>query len=275
MPELPEVQTICQSLSRQLLGLRIESAQQISKLRKCVASTDLDLFCHGKSITQVSRRAKYILIHFNDQSGLILHLGMTGCFIINPEDGIALKHERACWHLSDGRRWRFCDARRFGSLQLCPSSLSFEKHPALAGLGIEPLGEDFTGQYLKEVCQLRKVPIKTLLMDQSRVVGVGNIYASEALFRSRISPRKLASRLSMAQYKCLAKAIQDVLTAAIAAGGSTIRDYHDVDGSEGHFSLQLQVYGRNGLPCPNCNTVIRRLVQAGRSSFYCPHCQRG
>ena len=275
MPELPEVQTICDSLQRQLSGLRIAKALKAGRLRQTVALPELDAFCRGKSISLVTRRAKYILVHFTDRSGLILHLGMTGCFIINSDDGQPLKHERVSWLLSDGRRWRFCDARGFGSLQLCPEDKDFNQHPSLARLGIEPLSEAFAGQYLKSLCRQRETPIKALIMDQAKVVGVGNIYASEALFRCGISPKRQACRLTFRQCEQLAAAIKEVLLAAIAAGGSSIRDFHHIDGSEGHFKVQLRVYGRTGQPCPECGSEIKRIVQSGRSSFFCPKCQRG
>jgi len=275
MPELPEVQTICDSLQLNLAGLNIDKALQAGKLRKNVALPELDAFCRGRTICEVTRRAKYILVHFADRSGLILHLGMTGCFIINSDDGQPLKHERVSWLLSDGSRWRFCDARGFGSLQLCQAAESFDQHPSLARLGIEPLSEAFTGQYLKKVCRQRKTAIKPLIMNQAQVVGVGNIYASEALFRCGISPTKPSSRLTLRQCNGLVAAIKEVLLAAIAAGGSSIRDFHHIDGSEGHFKVQLRVYGRTGLPCPECGAEIRRIIQGGRSSFFCPKCQRG
>jgi len=274
MPELPEVQTICDSLHRQLSGLRIDKALHAGKLRNTVTLPELDAFCRGKTIASVTRRAKYILVHFTDQSGLILHLGMTGCFIIDSDDEQPTKHERVRWLLSDGRHWRFCDVRGFGSLQLCPKGTDFDQHPSLAKLGIEPLSEAFTGQLLKKLCRLRKTAIKPLIMDQAHVVGIGNIYANEALFRCGISPKKPSCKLTLRQCDQLVAAIKEVLLAAIAAGGSSIRDFHHVDGSEGLFKVQLCVYGKAGLPCPECGTEIKRFVQGGRSSFFCPKCQR-
>jgi formamidopyrimidine-DNA glycosylase len=274
MPELPEVQTVCASLHGQLAGLRIDRALHAGKLRQSLPLPELDAFCRGKTIVSVNRRAKYILVHFSDGSGLILHLGMTGCFIINENDDLLLKHERASWLLADGRRWRFCDTRGFGSLQICQANDGFEKHPTLIKLGLEPLEEAFNGKALKKICAGRKVPIKSLIMDQSRIVGVGNIYASEALFRARISPSKVALQLSLARCQRLAEAIKEVLLAAIEAGGSSIRDFQHVDGSEGHFAVQLRVYGKTGQPCPECGSEIKRITQGGRSTFFCPKCQR-
>jgi formamidopyrimidine-DNA glycosylase len=275
MPELPEVQTVCDSLQRQLAGVRIERALHAGKLRQAPSLPELDAFCRGKSIHSVSRRAKYILVRFTDQSGLIMHLGMTGCFVIDENDEQPLKHEKASWLLSNGKRWRFCDARAFGSLQICPAEEGFEKNQTLRKLGVEPLSDAFTGEALKRICFGRKTAIKTLLMDQTRIVGIGNIYASEALFRSRISPQTPSFRLSSAQCRRLLAAIREVLLAAIAAGGSSIRDFHHVDGSEGHFAVQLRVYGKGGQPCPECGSEIKRVIQAGRSTFLCPKCQRG
>lgn len=274
MPELPEVHTVCLSLRRHLLGALIVSASQHGKLRHYVETAALDAFCRQQRISSIERRAKYILLGFEKGGGLILHLGMTGRFIVEPDDKILLPHERCSWLLADGRRWRYCDARRFGAVHLCPPELPFEQHPALAQLGLEPLSEEFTGKQLHSLCRGRKAPIKNLIMSQRFVVGIGNIYACEALFASGISPFTPAGKLSLPRCKALVAAIKAVLQEAIASGGSTIRDYQSVNGSEGEFQLRLQVYGKNSQCCPRCQSKIVRGTQAGRSSYHCPKCQK-
>ncbi|NMA42357.1 MAG: bifunctional DNA-formamidopyrimidine glycosylase/DNA-(apurinic or apyrimidinic site) lyase [Oligosphaeraceae bacterium] len=274
MPELPEVHTVCQSLRQHLHGVIIVSAMQHGKLRHYVESTELDAFCKQQRIIAIRRRAKYILVEFERGGGLILHLGMTGRFIVEPDNGHLLPHERSSWLLDDGRRWRYCDARRFGAIYTCAPELPFEQHPALMNLGIEPLSEEFTGTDLHALCRGRKTPIKNLLMSQQYVVGIGNIYACEALFASGISPLTAAGTLSLPRCKSLVTAIKTVLQEAIALGGSTIRDYQSVNGSEGEFQLRLQVYGKDKQSCPRCNSRITRCTQAGRSSYYCPKCQK-
>lgn len=274
MPELPEVTTICCSLNRQLAGQTIISAQKISKLRLDVDSATLRDFCAGKSIISVTRRAKYILVCFNDNSGLILHLGMTGSFVIDTDDGTPLPHERASFLLADGRRWRFCDIRRFGSLQICPADILSCAHPSLSRLGPEPLSDAFNAKMLHRLCQKTRTPIKIWLMDQRNVVGIGNIYANEALFRSRVHPAVPGRELSLGACRRLVDAGKTILAEAIAAGGTTISDYHDVDGSEGHFATALQVYGRAGEQCLHCGASIERMLQGGRTTFFCPKCQK-
>lgn len=273
MPELPEVTTICRSLDRQLRGQVITAAASSGRLRVDVDSVHLQHFCAGKCISAVTRRAKYLLVVFTDRSGLILHLGMTGYFVITPDDQQALPYERAHFLLADGRRWRFCDIRCFGSLQLCHEDIQSCTHPTLVNLGLEPLTKAFNGSSMHRLSRNSRTPVKTWLMDQRNVVGVGNIYANEALFRAGIHPATPARRLGLQRCRQLAAAVKTVLQEAIAAGGTTISDYRDVDGSEGHFSTALEVYGRAGEPCPHCGATIERLLQGGRAAFFCPRCQ--
>ena len=278
MPELPEVETIVRSLRPRLTGSVITAVSaSVDRLRTPVDLPRLREVCCGRTICALRRRAKFILVSLDQGLGLLLHLGMTGAFRILPAQAPRTAHERVVWSLADGRSWRFADIRRFGSVHVCALPADPDADPAeLAGLGPEPLQPGFDGAYLYRVTRHRDRPIKNLIMDQAIVVGVGNIYASEALFRARISPRRRSGSLRGVALERLAAAIREVLAEATAAGGTTIDDFRDVDGTEGHFGTLLNVYGRRGQDCLRCGSSqrIQRLVQAGRASFYCPHCQR-
>ncbi len=277
MPELPEVETIVRSLRPHLRGAVIRDvAAPSGRLRHPVDVEALRSACCGQAIVELRRRAKYILVDLSSGTALVLHLGMTGAFRVVPSAAPAAPHERVVWLLEDGRSWRFMDPRRFGSVQVCTSPGADGLPAALAGLGPEPLEAGFDGEYLYRRTRGRDRPIKNHIMDQAEVVGVGNIYASEALFRAGISPRRRCGTLSRKALERLATAIREVLSEAIAAGGTTIDDFRDIDGSEGHFAVNLQVYGRPGQDCLRCGLAggIRRLVQAGRSTYCCPRCQR-
>jgi len=274
MPELPEVETVCRGLAASLVNATITSAETRAHLRHHPEPSELQDFCQGRTIHSIRRRAKYILVTFAENDGLLLHLGMTGAFKIDGYDGPPEKHAHVIWRLADGRSWRFLDPRRFGAIFICRQDLDKSVPPPLANLGPEPLTADFTPAGLYTATRNRNTPIKNFIMAQENVVGVGNIYASEALFRARLSPQKPAGTLSRTACRNLAEAIKTVLTEAIAAGGTTISDFHALDGSEGKFTVALQVYGRNGQPCPVCGQAIQRLVIAGRSSFFCKKCQK-
>ena len=274
MPELPEVETVCRGLAASLVNATITSAETRAHLRHHPEPSELQDFCQGRTIHSIRRRAKYILVTFAENDGLLLHLGMTGAFKIDGYDGPPEKHAHVIWRLADGRSWRFLDPRRFGAIFICRQDLDKSVPPPLANLGPEPLTADFTPAGLYTATRNRNTPIKNFIMAQENVVGVGNIYASEALFRARLSPLKPASTLSRTACRNLTAAIKAVLTEAIAAGGTTISDFHALDGSEGKFTVALQVYGRNGQPCPVCGQAIQRLVIAGGSSFFCKKCQK-
>ncbi|OIO68005.1 MAG: bifunctional DNA-formamidopyrimidine glycosylase/DNA-(apurinic or apyrimidinic site) lyase [Zetaproteobacteria bacterium CG12_big_fil_rev_8_21_14_0_65_55_1124] len=270
MPELPEVETVCRGLAPHLTGRRIEAVQCFrADLR--YALPDMSRLV-GRCCERVARRGKYLQFFFDDLL-LVWHLGMTGKFHVIPAQTPLTAHEHVRFELSGNECLSYRDARRFGYAGLMATD-SWEMHPWFAKLGPEPLGDDFDGQRLMAFCRGRKGPIKPLLMNAQVVVGVGNIYACEALFRAGIHPERAAGRISAVRLFRLVDVVREVLGEAIASGGSTISDFSRVDGSPGYFSHNFAVYGREGEKCPHCAGSIRRIVQAGRSTFYCPNCQR-
>jgi formamidopyrimidine-DNA glycosylase len=272
MPELPEVETVCQSLKKHLLGKVVSQVNVYnSSLRRKVDEVALNDACRNRPIKNLWRRAKYILVDLGDNNGLILHLGMTGKFRIVTSATSLKKHEHVSFELSNGESWRFEDPRRFGMIE--PVQLT-QLPKAILALGPEPLEENFTGKYLFDISRNKTKPIKNFIMDGGNVVGVGNIYASEALHRCGISPLRATEKLKKTEAESLVNEIQKVLTEAIAAGGTTINDFATPDGSEGYFFRELTVYGRENKPCFSCENPIIRIVQAGRSSFYCNKCQK-
>jgi formamidopyrimidine-DNA glycosylase len=218
------------------------------------------------------RRAKYLLFHLDSELLLVWHLGMTGQFHVLNQGAVREVHEHVRFELDNGTCLSYRDARRFGYAGLIPER-SLATHPWFAKLGPEPLGDDFNAAYLLDRCRGRKTSIKALIMDAGVVVGVGNIYASESLFRSAIHPATEAGRISLKRVGRLVETVKEVLAEAIEAGGSTISDFVKADGKPGYFSHQFMVYGREGENCYQCGKVIRRMVQSGRSTFYCSSCQ--
>ncbi|MGB5103309.1 MAG: bifunctional DNA-formamidopyrimidine glycosylase/DNA-(apurinic or apyrimidinic site) lyase, partial [Steroidobacteraceae bacterium] len=225
----------------------------------------------GRRVLDVRRRAKYLLIEL-EHGTLIAHLGMSGSLRVLPAEAPLLAHDHYDLLLDSGRCLRFNDPRRFGCLLWTDGDP--EAHPLLAELGPEPLGRAFDLDYLAGKARGRRIAIKQFLMDQHVVVGVGNIYASEALFRAGIDPRRAAGRVSRGRLGQLIEAIRDVLGEAIRQGGTTLRDYVNAEGTPGYFRQKLYVYERAGLPCRRCRTPIRQVVQGQRSTYYCPACQR-
>jgi formamidopyrimidine-DNA glycosylase len=277
MPELPEVETVKRGLALRLEGRRIEAlALNRADLRKALP-LGLKGRIEGRRIDRLDRRAKYILIHLEDGGVLIAHLGMSGRMVLSgpgpapPPD----RHDHVVFTLDDGTVLRFNDARRFGLLDYAVEA-ELAAHPLLQGLGPEPLGNGFNGPALAASLAGRATPIKAALLDQRVVAGLGNIYVSESLYWAGISPRRLAASVQGARAERLARAIRDVLERAIAAGGSSLRDYVQSSGELGYFQHHWAVYGKEGEPCPgcDCSAGIRRLVQAGRSTFYCAKRQR-
>ncbi len=270
MPELPEVEVVRRGLEPLVIGRRIQSVHcAVPALRYPLP--DLDVLA-GLSCQRITRRAKYLLFEFNDGLLLAWHLGMTGQFHVLPRDEPKARHEHVRIDFDDGSSLRYRDARRFGYAGLM-SAESWQQHAWFRNLGPEPLSNAFDGKYLYERCCNRQAPIKHVLMDAKAVVGIGNIYASEALFRAGIHPARHAGRISLRRLQLLVQHVKEILHEAIEAGGSTISDFVQVDGKPGYFAFGFQVYGRKGEACPRCGHVIQRIVQAGRSTFYCPGCQ--
>jgi formamidopyrimidine-DNA glycosylase len=273
LPELPEVETVTRALNARLLGRRIVGLAQRRPDLRFALPQDLGARLAGRRVEGLARRAKFILVHLDDGAALVMHLGMSGRLVFDGEP--CGPHEHLTFGFDDGTRLRFVDPRRFGMLDLVgPGQLA--AHRWLAPLGIEPLGPDLDAPRLDEAGLLagRRVAIKTAIMDQRLVVGVGNIYASEALFRAGISPRRSALTLGPGRAARLVEAIKQVLSEAIAAGGSSLRDYVQANGELGSFQRDFRVYERAGQPCPRCAGPVRRIVQAGRASYYCGRCQR-
>ncbi len=276
MPELPEVEVCRRGLAPELEGEQIEGVViRAPKLRQVIPPELLSLL-PGCRISAVRRRGKYLLLDCSRagvEGCLIIHLGMSGNLRFVPHDLPPAKHDHFELILAD-QILRFTDPRRFGVVvwQAGPPEAA-ELHPLLATQGIEPLSEAFTVDWLFAANSRRSGPIKPVLMDSHSVVGIGNIYASESLFRAGISPLRAANRISRARYAVLVESIRQTLSDAIAAGGSSIRDYVHSDGGAGCFQIQAGVYDRAGEPCLRCGGVIKQVRQAGRSTYYCPSCQ--
>lgn len=268
MPELPEVETTKRGILPHITGKTLTAAQVLQpKLRYPVPVNDLDALINTPLLA-INRRAKYLLLHF-EHNTLILHLGMSGSLRITTPNSEWRKHDH--WQLTFGDiALRYHDPRRFGFLI---STQQPEKHPLLAKLGAEPLGTAFTLADFANALKKRRSPIKTCLMNNAIVVGIGNIYACESLFLARIHPARPANSLNDDEIKALHQHVIAILNRAIAQGGSTLRDFVNPDGNPGYFAQTLHVYGRQGQPCPSCQTPIEVIKQAGRSSFFCPHCQ--
>jgi len=270
MPELPEVETTRRGIEPHLLG-RVARRLLVREPRlrwpvPASVANGLD----GLPVDRVRRRAKYLLLD-NARGSAIVHLGMSGGLRV-LDAGVPLRaHDHWDLQLDDGRLLRYNDPRRFGCLLWQPAG---EVHPLLAGLGPEPFDLGFDGGYLHARAHGRSAPVKHFLMDQAIVVGVGNIYAAEALFRAGIDPRRAAGRVSRERFEDLAQAVKAILGHAIERGGTTLRDFLRPDGEPGYFEQELQVYGRAGEPCRVCGAPIRSVRLGQRSSFYCPRCQR-
>lgn len=270
MPELPEVETTVRGLARLLDGRRIVRVQVNRPNLRRAFPPDLVQALTGARVTTLSRRAKYGLIHTDRQRTLVFHLGMSGRWRIDPD--VMGKHDHLVLETDQGHALALCDPRRFGSVDLIDEA-TLDAWPPFAALGPEPLGPDLTAAHLRAAFAGRIAAIKLMLLDQRIVAGLGNIYVCEALFRARIDPRKAAGRVSLAACARLVPAVQAVLTEAIAAGGSSLRDYARPDGELGYFAKQFDVYGREGEACA-CGGTVMRIVQGGRSTWYCPRCQR-
>ena len=275
MPELPEVETVRRGLALRISGRRILRAElRRSDLRRPFPPA-LAARLDGALIGALGRRGKYILIELDADGLLLLHLGMSGRVTVGNAAVRAAPHDHVVLMLDDGTVIRFNDARRFGTLDYLRRGEEHQ-HPLLAGLGPEPLEPGFDGPYLAAKLADKLTPIKAALLDQRVVAGLGNIYVCEALFRARLSPRRLARSIGRGRAERLVAAIRSVLTEAIAAGGSSLRDYVQADGELGYFQHHWAVYGHEGEPCPGCDcgVGVRRIVQSGRSTFLCAKRQR-
>lgn len=274
MPELPEVETVRRGLEGAVVGATISSVTlRRSNLRTSFPDGFIDILT-GRTIVNVARRAKYLLFYLESDLVLLAHLGMTGKFSVIPvlTDEALSPHDHVIFVLNDGRRLIYNDTRRFGLMDICTVS-EVQTHKLLAHLGPEPLEDRFTAEYLKKALQKRNGPIKPAIMDQKIVVGVGNIYASEALFLSKISPLRPANGVGR-EIPLFIASIHEVLGAAIKAGGSTLRDFAHLSGESGYFQHTFQVYGRKGEPCSQCRSPIVAIRQAGRATYYCEKCQK-
>ena len=292
MPELPEVETVRRGLAPVLEGARIARAQVNRPDLRWPFPPRMAERLTGARIDRLGRRSKYLLADLDTGETLIVHLGMSGRMIVSAPDA-ALgagrdllaqfhhqhpapeKHDHVILDTEDGARVTFNDARRFGAMDLCPTD-ALDRHWLISGLGPEPLGNALDEAYLAARLKGRNTPIKSALLDQHIVAGLGNIYVCEALYRAGISPLRHAGRIAAPRVAALVPIIREVLSEAIEAGGSSLRDYRQADGELGYFQHNFRVYGREGEACqtPGCEGIIRRTVQSGRSSFHCATCQR-
>ncbi len=289
MPELPEVETVRRGLAPQLEGATIERVELRRPDLRFPFPPGFAERLTGRRIVDVGRRAKYLTFQLDDGTTVISHLGMSGSYRVEGADTAFTPgefhyerskdqaHDHVVLHLrkADGGAARavFNDPRRFGFMLLADAG-TLDVHPMLAGLGIEPTGNALDGPTLAALFRDKAAPLKAALLDQKLIAGLGNIYVSEALWRARLSPRRAAGTVKGERAERLASSVLAVIADAIVAGGSSLRDFVHSDGSLGYFQHSFSVYDREGEPCPRCGTVVRRIVQSGRSTFYCPTCQR-
>lgn len=273
MPELPEVETVRRTLQPKLTGLKFTGVQVLLPKIVQPVPEEFKEIIKDKKILKVSRRGKYLLIILSGDYTLAVHLRMTGRLVYNTEDRPPSKHTHVILHLDNGHKLTFADTRQFGRMWLLPTS-SLESLSGYKDLGIEPLDEYFTRDFLKKELRRRHARIKSLLLDQTFIAGIGNIYADEVLHRSGINPERLATTLTSRETTKLHHAIKDVLKEGIDHRGTTVRDFIDGDGRAGGYQEHLRVYNREGKPCPHCSQIITRKKVGGRSSYYCPSCQK-
>jgi len=272
MPELPEVETTLRGIAPHAIGRRVEAVNVYDPRLRWPVPADLAKQVTGRRIDGIDRRSKYLLLRFGPDR-MLVHLGMTGSLrVYRATVPARVKHDHVDIVLDGGTLLRYHDPRRFGAMLWLPASP--QEHPLLASLGPEPFDAAFGPDYLRDALRARGTAIKLALMDNAVVVGMGNIYANEALFRAGIRPTTPARKVSRPRLERLVDATRAVLTEAIAKGGSTLRDYVDATGEPGYFQLAYFVYGRAGEPCRVCGTTIRMRRLGGRASFYCPSCQK-
>lgn len=293
MPELPEVETVRRGLEPAMVGARFTKVMQRRPDLRFPFPERFAERLEGQEVTALGRRAKYLLADLTSGEVLVMHLGMSGRFLVTQggtsrmpgefhhEHGGLQAHDHVVFDLSNGARVTYNDTRRFGFMDLVPRS-GIETSRHFAEMGIEPLGNELSGETIARLFEGRRTPLKAALLDQRLIAGLGNIYVCEALFRTGLHPEATAGSLvtkkgqPTEKARHLAEIIRDVLSEAVEAGGSTLRDHAQVDGSLGYFQHSFRVYDREGEPCvaPGCTGTVARLVQSGRSTFYCPHCQK-
>ncbi len=283
MPELPEVETVRRGLSPAMEGVVIEAADVNRPDLRWPFPDRMAERLTGQRVDRLWRRSKYILADLSSGETLLIHLGMSGRMTVSGDPlgqfthdhPAAQKHDHVVFHMANGARITFNDPRRFGAMDLLPTATA-EDHKLLSVLGPEPLGNDFHEQHLIEAFKGKNSPVKSALLDQGIVAGLGNIYVCEALYRGKVSPRRKAGQISAPRVAALVPIIRKVLQDAIEAGGSSLRDFRQADGELGYFQHSFDVYGREGEPCrtEGCGAEIKRITQSGRSSFYCAQCQR-
>lgn len=288
MPELPEVETVLRGLAPAMEGARFAKVEVRHRGLRWPIAKDFEKKLQGEKVEGLGRRAKYLLADLSSGEVLIMHLGMSGSMrlghdskpgVYYHERSKSTAHDHVVFHMSNGALITFNDPRRFGSMKIIPRG-RLEEEPLLRYLGPEPLGNAFDAAMLAKACAGKKTSLKAALSDQRVVAGLGNIYVCEALFRARLSPKRRASTIADRNGKpnqraeALVEAIKAVLKDAIEAGGSSLRDHRRADGSLGDFQHNFRVYDREGEPCPHCKGTIKRIVQQGRSTSYCPSCQK-
>ena len=281
MPELPEVETVRRGLAPAMEGTRIARAEVNRPDLRWPLPEQMAERLTGAKVERLRRRSKYILADLDTGESLLIHLGMSGRMMVSGvmlgdfhlDHPAPLKHDHVVLHMDGGARVTFNDARRFGAMDLVRTDRE-AAHWLLAGLGPEPFGNDFHEDYLINALKTRATPIKSALLDQHVVAGLGNIYVCEVLHRAGIDPRRQARRIAAKRLAQLVPIIRQVLSEAITAGGSSLRDHRQADGELGYFQHTFRVYDREDTPCVTCGTAIRRIVQSGRSTFFCPSCQK-
>ena len=272
MPELPEVESVRQSLASLVVGdTIIQSDVYLKKMVKAPTLKAFESLIQNQTIHGIDRRGKHLIIVLDDQL-LMVHLRMEGKFFLSPAPSTKMKHEHLRFHLKSGRILSYHDVRTFGTFHLYPKQ-PYKALPPLLKAGLEPFDEDFNGAYLKSKLSLRSIPLKAALLDQTVLLGLGNIYADEVLFEAGLHPLKKASALTLKSYDALASASIKILDKAIQAGGTLIRTYHNTLGVDGLFQLQLKVHTKQGQPCQTCHTLIEKIKVSGRSTYFCPTCQ--
>lgn len=274
MPELPEAETIGRALKRVIVGRKIVEVRVFSPAMREPLTPLLDAELPGRRFVDVRRRARYVIAELDDGRALLMHFGMSGVVRVEPLEVPKRKHEHLFLVLDDGRAFRFECTRRFSVCKLCrlPEPGGWPRE--LDGIGVEPLTEEFDEEYLFRLSRNRRGAVKCFLMDNAVVAGIGNIYAAETLFAAGVDPRRQADSLTRSECGRIVREAKRILARAIELGGSSISDFLNVDGSEGKFAQELQIYGRNEQPCLTCGRTVECVRLGGRSSCYCPHCQK-